>query len=98
MPTTGYVIAARSIVQAVLEATTGTDPGSGYVTVPIYDVVNPVQHRQDFQTLNRLNDSLASDGGDGKAAFYEHAFKTFVFNSGTLTLPAYATILLPLAG
>lgn len=102
MPSTTYSFEERTILLAHLESTYGADPHAGdpadYMAIPIYDAFNPIQHTQGSNDLNRASGSLASDGAYTTEALSALRFKTYVFNSGTATPPAWASILLPISG
>lgn len=97
--TSDYVIDENVLIRAVLESTYGTDPGSGYETIPVYRQFIPHQIAADVIDLGQS--SVGSNpSAVGQARFrHEIAYEVWAYGTGTAsTPPPWAKYLLKAAG
>lgn len=96
---TEYVIDENVLIRAVLESTYGTDPGSGYETIPIYRQFIPHQIAAD--TIDLGQSSVGSNPSAVSQARYRHEiqYEVWAYGTGTAdTPPPWAKYLLKGAG
>lgn len=97
--TSDYTVDENVLVQAVLESAYGTDPGSGYETIPVYRQFTPNSPSSDPIDLGEASvGSNPSNIGVARMRS-ELAFDVWVYGSGTAdTPPPWAKFLLACSG
>lgn len=99
-----YVIDEHVLVRAVLEGTYGTDPGSGYATVPIYRQAIPQQIEADQIDLGQLNGDLSPNESSWARYRAMGSYEVWGYNSAGASLtavtqaPPWAQLFLPPCG
>lgn len=94
-----YVVDENVLIRAVLEASYGTDPGSGYATIPVYRQFIPHQIQADVIDLGQS--SVGSNPSSvGQARFrHEIGYEVWAYGTGTAnTPPPFASYLLKACG
>jgi len=97
--TTDYVIEESVVLQAGLEEAYNSVTNVVYEGWPIYDAFTPTTLEQEILEMNRAMEALSpAEFAALKEKFRAINFKTYVHGDGTVTLPAWARIGLPISG
>lgn len=90
---------AKAVLEGVIESTVGTDPGSGYVKIPVYDVGPLVTPSVETTDLNPALDELAAGPIIAGPGTYLFGFKNYMYGSATnVGLEPWQVVLLPACG
>ena len=87
---------AKAVLQGVIETVVGTDPGSGYIGLPVFDVGPLVTPSVETIELNPALDSLSRGGVTTGAGTNLFGFKVYAYADSTLAAGATPWMKVPL--